>query len=316
MNRTYKEDILGNGFYQTQIKLNPDYGGFVTATLIRRLSDNKTNKAILYIHGFNDYFFQEEMAKWFNEKGFNFYALDLRRYGRSHLSSQKLNDIRNLKLYYEEINSVLEIIKEEHNTHTLLMGYSTGGLIVTLYAKDNPTSLYYDGLILNSPFFDFNISKFSKKLLPLLCYIGKFIPKIKVSGGFDKKYGESLHKKYNGEWNYHLPWKPNIPPKVNLGWLNAIHSAHRELSNEFEIKKPILLLHSSRSNKENSDTKTIQSSDIILDIDDIIRVSKNMKGDIETVSIENGMHDLVLSTKPVRKMVYKIIENWIIKKEF
>ena len=32
--------------------------------------------------GFNDYFFQAEMGRQFADSGYNFYAVDLRRYGR------------------------------------------------------------------------------------------------------------------------------------------------------------------------------------------------------------------------------------------
>ena len=38
---------------------------------------------MLYLHGWNDYFFQTHLADAFAALGFDFYALDLRRYGRS-----------------------------------------------------------------------------------------------------------------------------------------------------------------------------------------------------------------------------------------
>ncbi|WP_419032711.1 alpha/beta hydrolase, partial [Dysgonomonas gadei] len=112
-NSPYKEDILKDRFEAQTLKLRDDYEGMVTATLIRRLPESKSNKAVLYIHGFNDYFFQTEMACRFNDHGFNFYAIDLRKYGRSFLPHQKFNDIRNLKDYYEEILQSLDIIRSE-----------------------------------------------------------------------------------------------------------------------------------------------------------------------------------------------------------
>lgn len=313
MKREYIADVLGIDFFKTGISLRDDYTGQASATLVRKLSKVKTAKAILYIHGFNDYFFQKTMADWFNEIGFNFYALDLRRYGRSYQSGQPFNDIRNLKSYFEEIETALRIIREEGNTETILMGHSTGGLIVTVYAKDNPSGSLYDGIILNSPFFDFNLNKISKFFIPFLSFLGRFIPVLKISGGFSEKYGESLHEDYDGEWDYYLPWKPNIPPKVNLGWLRAIHLGHKKLGEKFELNKPILLMHSSHSSWNSDDLQTVKSSDIILNIGDIVRVSKNIIGEVETVAIENGIHDLVLSPMPVRGTVYKTIGDWLVK---
>ena len=85
---------------------------------MRRLAVPGNGQAVLYIHGFNDYFFQKEMAFRFNERGIHFYALDLRKYGRSWLPHQKFNDIRNLRAYYEEIGEALRIIREEGSRYT------------------------------------------------------------------------------------------------------------------------------------------------------------------------------------------------------
>ena len=39
--------------------------------------------AVLHVHGYNDYFYQAELAKWFGDRGLAFYAVDMRRSGRS-----------------------------------------------------------------------------------------------------------------------------------------------------------------------------------------------------------------------------------------
>ena len=53
------------------------------ATLIRKTSDRRGRRAVLYLHGWNDYFFQTHLADYLSDIGYDFYALDLRRYGRS-----------------------------------------------------------------------------------------------------------------------------------------------------------------------------------------------------------------------------------------
>lgn len=313
MDNLYTEDILKNNFERLTITLNDDYEGKEIATLIRRLADLQASKAILYIHGFNDYFFQVEMATKFNEKGFNFYALDLRKYGRSYLPHQKLNDIRDLKAYYEEIENALHIIRAEGNKEVILFGHSTGGLILTLFAKDFSTSKLFDGLILNSPFYELNKGKFVKMLLPVVASLGKLIARATIAGGFSEEYGKSIHKLYSGEWDYNLEWKPILAPKINLGWLRAIYKAQKELKKHFPIEKPVLILHSEKSVTDMKDKRQVQTCDVILNVKDIDKIAHNIQGNVDIISIKGGLHDLTLSAEAVRKTVYSTIFDWIKK---
>lgn len=307
----YFEDILKNGFEQCKIRLEDDYEGNVESTLIRRKAMAETDKAVLYIHGFNDYFFQSDMAHRFNEQSCNFYALDLRKYGRSLLPHQKFNDCRDLKEYYEEIIHAIDIIKQEGNNMVTLMGHSTGGLILTLFAKDHSGSDLFDGLILNSPFFEFNKSALVRKLIPMISFCGKYIPSVEISGGFAKEYGEYLHKSYFGEWEYNLDWKPNIAPKVNLGWIRAIYEGQKELKKAFSIQQPTLVLHSARSSTDMKNPDSIRSTDTILNINHIDRISKNIKGEVKITPIKGGIHDLILSSENVRNHVYDTLFGWM-----
>ena len=65
MDTFYEEDILGEGFQRTTLFLRDDYEGSAVATLVRRLSDTGNGRSVLYIHGFNDYFFQREIRTGF-----------------------------------------------------------------------------------------------------------------------------------------------------------------------------------------------------------------------------------------------------------
>ena len=310
MDTFYEEDILGEGFQRTTLSLRDDYEGSAVATLVRRLSDTGNGRSVLYIHGFNDYFFQREMACRFNEQGFHFYALDLRKYGRSWLSHQKFNDIRDIRVYFEEITLALQMIREEGSRTTVLLGHSTGGLIVTLYAKEHGDSSLFDGIMLNSPFFDFNKSWFVKKCIPFASLVGGFLPGIKITGGFTEQYGKFLHRESRGEWEYNLAWKPHVAPRVNLGWVRAIYKAQRELMKPFSVNAPFLILHSEKSVTDIKDKEQIQTRDSILNVEDIKRIARNIRGDVNIVAIPGGLHDLVLSGKEVRENVYREIFRW------
>ena len=134
----YAPDILGAGYEQLTLNFPDDYEGKVVATLVRKKATQPTQKAVLYIHGFLDYFFQTEMAEQFNAHGYDFYALDLRKYGRSKLPHQIFYNVLDLNEYDAEITQALEIIGQEKHTQVLLAGHSTGGLTATLYAAHHP----------------------------------------------------------------------------------------------------------------------------------------------------------------------------------
>ena len=55
------------------------------ATLVQPACRAAHHRAVLHVHGFADYFFQTVAADCWVERGYDFYALDLRKYGRSLL---------------------------------------------------------------------------------------------------------------------------------------------------------------------------------------------------------------------------------------
>jgi alpha-beta hydrolase superfamily lysophospholipase len=315
MNISYKEDVLKNGFEQAVITQCNDYDGEVTATLIRKRGLRQSTKAVLYIHGFNDYFFQEVIADEFIKNGFHFYALDLRKYGRSISKNHKPNNVRNLSEYYEDIDQALTIIKEEGNLKVVLSGHSTGGLIITLYASVRKNSSFFDALVCNSPFYDFNVPWIQKKtVIPTLSFLGRKNPNLTLPIGFSKFYGKSLHKSDYGEWDYNLQWKPHSAPSINAGWIDAIHQGHLKIANGISVDKPILILHSVQSVNPTKWSEDMFEGDAILNVKDIVERSKLIKSPYkEVVGFKGAMHDLVLSKKPVRNLVFTTIFEWLDK---
>lgn len=315
MNIHYKEDVLHNGFEQTVIAQQNDYEGDVAITLVRKWGLTPTAKAVLYIHGFNDYFFQEIVADEFLKNGYHFYALDLRKYGRSILRHQKPNNARQLSEYYEDIDRALSIIKQEENDEIVLFGHSTGGLIITLYATVRKGAELFDALICNSPFYDFNVPWIQKKtIIPILSFLGRLSPNMTLPIGFSRFYGKSLYKGDYGEWDYNLRWKPHVAPSINAGWINAIHQGHRAIAKGISISKPILIMHSLRSIYLSKWSDEMFEGDAILNVEDIIEKSKLITSPSKKViGFKGGMHDLILSKMPVRNLVFQSIFEWLAK---
>ena len=109
----YAPDILGAGYEQLTLNFPDDYEGKVVATLVRKKPLNQLKSGTLY-SWFLDYFFQTEMAEQFNAHGYDFYALDLRKYGRSKLPHQIFYNVLDLNEYDAEITQALEIIGQEN----------------------------------------------------------------------------------------------------------------------------------------------------------------------------------------------------------
>ena len=114
-------------------------------------------RAVLYLHGRNDYFFQTHLADAFLSAGYEFYALDLRTCGRAGVGHPSPHDVRDLRVHDEEIGEALRIIRSEHGHDVVVLnGHSTGGLQAVIWAADHPGSV--EAITLNSPWLQLNAS--------------------------------------------------------------------------------------------------------------------------------------------------------------
>ncbi|TRX39735.1 alpha/beta hydrolase [Flavobacterium restrictum] len=309
----YIEDVLSHGFEQTTINQPNDYEGKVITTVIRKRTTIPSTKAVLYVHGFNDYFFQEEMAAEFIQKGFHFYAVDLRKYGRSILPNQRQNNTRNLAEYYTDLDDALLLMKQEGNEKILLYGHSTGGLIASLYAAERIEYELFDAVFCNSPFYDMNLPEIQKKtLIPIVALLGKIIPNLPIPVGFSALYGESLHQNDHGEWDYNLNWKPHLIGTLNAGWIAAIHKGHLKIRAGITVGVPILILHSEQSLYPKQWSESLFEGDAILNVTAIAHKASLIQAPKkEILAIRGAIHDLVLSKKAVRKTVFETLFGWL-----
>ena len=311
----YQPDVLGTGYEQLTLNFPDDYEGKVTATFVRKKAAQSTKKAVLYIHGFIDYFFQTEMAEQFNAHGYDFYALDLRKYGRSHLPHQKYYYVLNLNEYDAEITEALNIIGNEGHDHVVLSGHSTGGLTTTLYVAHHPDHPLIKALWCNSPFYNFNMPAWKEKFaLPRLSALGGHFPNLRFPSELNKWYVTSLHKSLKGEWDFSLEWKKPSYPKVYLSFVHAIYEAQKEIYSGTQISVPTLVMHSHQTKNPRKFNKDAQTSDVILSVKGIEKYAKKLEGDVTIMTIKNGLHDLVLSAPPVRAEVYTKLFTWLQQK--
>ena len=360
----WRQDVLGADYESRTIPLMDDDAGPVVATLVRyrgpassarasspaapalspapTTSPTDTHSArseatpqpphfiLLYIHGRNDYFFQSELAEDIAGCGGAFYALDLRRYGRSLRPGQRMGFVSNLSLYDEDIAEALDLIREDYpDLPLVLMGHSTGGLLATLWANRHPGAL--DGLILNSAWLEMQtMASMRSAVAPILERIASRNPMWAVPGGDGPDhYGRSLREGRNAldaplpdslaaypddpavkGWSYALEWKRPGSYPAYAAWLEAILDGHENVASSVHLDIPVLSMMSTTSYFGEEFTETVFSSDVVLDREVILERSARL-GPLVTMASFPGKHDLLLSDPQVRAEVYETMNRWI-----
>lgn len=349
----WQPDVLGAGYAQRRIPLgdDPDGEGTVAATLVRytgspaadAVSDDPTpatsgtadaasepgdtasratgsdtdapTAAVLYVHGFTDYFFQQHLAEHMDAQSYRFYALDLRKCGRSRLPGQTPHYVSDLALYDAELNEALRIVREETGLPVLVMAHSTGGLVASLWLdrlRRAAGTAGVTGLVLNSPWFDLQGPSYYRTIgTPLIDGLGRLRAMTRMPGAELTTYGDSLHQSVAGEWDYNLDWKPLTGFPVHFGWLRAIRRGHAQLQRGLDIGVPTLILRSKVTRFMRAYGPAADVADVVLDVRQIQRWSGCLGGRTNIVPIEGARHDVFLSSAPVRRQAFGELDSWL-----
>jgi alpha-beta hydrolase superfamily lysophospholipase len=307
----FEPDILGSPYTASTMRLRPDAEGEVVATLVRRPSDQpKTGKAVLHVHGFADYFFQTAAADYWCARGYDFYALDLRKYGRSLLPHQTPNFVDDLGAYYEELDQAFEGISANY-PHVVLSAHSTGGLTVPLWASDR--RLEVAGMVLNAPWLDMHGDLITRKVaMPVIRRLGTRKPQLEIPRKVSGVYARSIHADHEGEWPFDLAWKPLQSWPVYAGWVRAVRDGQIRVSRGLEVRAPVLVISSARSGHPASiHDPDAHRTDIVLDVEQIRRRAPLIGRHVTVVQIEGALHDVTLSAPAVRETVFKELDRFL-----
>jgi len=303
---------LETDFNYRNLTLKDDYEGAVSACFISAKENQGGRAAALYLHGFVDYFFHPHVAAQFLAHDIDFYALDLRKYGRVLDGHPHPNYCRDIHEYFEEIDLAIECICEQGEVPLYLLGHSTGGLISSLYAAQGQKRACIRALLLNSPFFEFNLSRPIRLALPLMAkLVGAIFPYASAPAALPPFYARSLHQDYDGEWAFNLAWKPLQGFPAYFRWLSAISRAHHQLRQEVRLTIPVLVMHSSHSFLPEEYGPEVKTADIILNVEDIKRIGRQLGNRVQLLEVEDAMHDIFLSAKNVRERAFSDLFDWL-----
>ncbi len=286
----WQPDSLLPGFEALELEFPDDYDGRVVATLVRLPGGAGTRGALLHVHGFCDYFFQRHLAERAAMEGYAFYALDLRKHGRSLRAHQHPNFCKHIAEYYPEITRSLELI----GAPVLLAGHSTGGLLCSLYAHEGPQRERVQALWLNSPFFDWNVADWRRPQLHLAAALGRLFPFLSDPKGLPPDYGRALLEL---GWEFDTALKPVSGFPVCYGWIGAIADAQEKARRGLDLRLPVLAMHS-------------DEADIVLDWRSIARGSRALGPEVSVLAFPGAMHDVTLSRPEIREEVFRQLFSW------
>ncbi|MGB3375328.1 MAG: alpha/beta hydrolase [Microbacterium sp.] len=316
-------DVLGDEFEQLTLPLGEDSEGEIVATLVRALPDAApwwrlgrdrrplADVDVLYVHGWSDYFFQKRLARFWTSRGARFFALDLRKYGRSLRPGQTPGFITDLGEYDAEIEAGLAARGDAAGRRLVLLGHSTGGLILSLWASRHPQQV--DALILNSPWLEFQLGAARAAIAPVVGLQARLWPMDaapQVDLGFYSRAQKAVIDP-DDPMETDLAWRPEQSMTVHAAWLHAILQGHRRVSDGLGITAPVCVLLSARTAVPTRWSEELTRADSVLVVDDIARAALKLGSSVTIERIEGALHDVFLSERTARADAYGRLERWV-----
>ncbi len=316
----WADDVL-TGYRQTTLDLGPDPDGEgeLFATLVRKAENNPSDRVVLALHGFTDYFFNTQLVDFFAARGYRLYGLDLHKCGRSWRQGQTPHFTTDLSRYDRDLGDALAIIRAENpSCRVVVYGHSTGGLVVSLWLdrlrrRGDTAALRLAGLVLNSPFLDLHgppilRARVTSGALGAASRVRKTtVVRPAAKGG----YGLTLHRDYHGEFDYNLQWKPVGGFPITLGWITAIRRGQAQLHRGLDVGVPNLILRSDHSVAETVGTEEMQRGDAVLDVAHIAQWAGCIGNRQTIVPVIDAKHDVFLSLAGPRETAYAELDRWL-----
>ena len=326
----WRADILGPGFECVDLDLGADDEGPLVATLIRSLPaprpllQRALGRAralegvdVLYVHGWSDYFFQRGLARFWTERGARFFALDLRKYGRSLRDGQTAGYVERLDDYHEEIELALRVIAEDRppagTRRLVLLGHSTGGLVLSLWAAAHPGSA--DALVLNSPWLEFQLAATGRQVLAPLISLGARLNPRDVAPQLDYGFYTRAQREVGPREELdgiNAGWRPERTHAVLSGWLRAVLDGHARVSAGLGIEVPVAVLLSARTALPLRWSAEMTRADSVLEVDEIAKAALKLGSSVTVERIDGALHDVFLSAPGPRADAYARLERWLV----
>lgn len=309
-------DILGDDFQARTFPQPDDDEGAVVTTLVRyrpggRPLPRRPRLAVVYVHGFADYFIQTELARFWADRGAVFYAVDLRKSGRSIRPHQTPCFVESLEEYDEDLQLAVDVVQRIHGASVPLVAvaHSQGGLTTALWAARHPDT--FRGLVLNAPFLEVHGSTLARALgHPLISQVARKQARWPVPISAPGFYDRTINARMEGEWQIEPAWRPVPTHPVRPGWLAAVLAGHAKVAAGLDLEIPILVLTSHRTVIGPRWREEMRSADTVIDVKQVWRRAPSLGRTVTLAKVTGGLHDVLLSPQPVREQAYREIDRW------
>lgn len=327
----WQTDILGEDFENCAFQATGPDGTMRPATLVRHvprggLNDGgaaaaKPQPAVLFLHGWSDYFFNVELAEFWTARGFRFYALDMHNHGRSLRPETPGGYVAHLDDYDAEISEAISMIRADAGNHSassnshvrtpvVLMGHSTGGLIAALWVNDHPGTV--QNLVLNSPWLEMHRSPLVRRAARTVVEpLARLRPEAVLRLPERGFYYRSISSSAEGEWLIDDKYRPPLAFPVRAGWLRAVLSGHSKVARGLRIDIPVIVLMSGASANGMVWQELMRRSDAVLDVNTMALRAIALGRSVTLERIDGALHDVFLSAGPVRADAYGRLARWI-----
>ncbi len=333
--RDWTPDILGPDYSALTLAVPRPDGTARAATLVRHTpagggrqgptaGERRDRHAVLYIHGWSDYFYNTGLAEFFTDHGYDFYALDLHDHGRNLAGPELGGYVDDLADYDDEITLAHSVIRSASGTDgtggtggtdgtdvpIMLMGHSTGGLIATLWAHKFPGKV--SQLVLNSPWLEIQGGPAIRRAAtPLVRPVAELRPLMRMRVPERNFYWRGISDEAYGEWPVDRTMRLPQAFPVRAGWMRAILAAQHQVAGGLGLTMPILVLLSSRSMLGPVWNGAMLRADVVLDVRTLALRAVSLGSSVSVERIDGALHEVFLSGGDVRRDAYRRLDRWL-----
>ena len=301
--------------FEAATALLPDAAeGRVPVTLVRAVGASQRppgRPAVLHLHGYNDYFFQRHLAEAWLDRGAEFFALDLRRCGRSWRPWQTPHLCTSLRDYWPVTSAAVAAIAALGHPRPVILAHSTGGLVAALWAHAARRRDAVRALVLDGPFLEVPGSRGSRALSGIVAErLGAVAPDL-VLRDDGSPYAGRLHVSGGGEWDFDTALKRPSGVPVRAGWLRAVRRGQARVAAGLDIRVPVLVACAAASGPEDPGAPDLERKDTVIDTDRVAALAPGLGPDVTVVRIPDAVHDLSLSAPAARAAYLAAVSDWL-----